>query len=405
MAGQQLTIRSKRKEELYFMKTASYGLLWFGAGLSLAEILIGTEFAPLGFTQGLAAIFLGHCIGCFLLFWVGLIGAKTRLGAMETVKRSFGQKGSLCFSILNVVQLLGWTGIMIYQGSQVANALLPWGSGFWALIIGILIIVWLAIGLKKLTKINWLAMLLLFVLTLFLSKTIIQPSSAGLTFEAGLSFGAAVELAAAMPVSWLPLISDYTKEAEKPLNAALVSTLVYGLTSCWMYAIGLGAALWTGTSEIAPMLQQAGSGLVGIIIVVFATVTTTFLDAYSTGISGTAINARINFRLAAIVVTILGTLSAIFYPLESLSNFLYFIGSVFAPMAAILIADYFILHQNYYNKNWVISRLIIFIIGFIAYRYLMQVDLIIGNTLPDMLFTLLLTVGVGKIQFNKQISE
>ncbi len=382
------------------LKTTSYGLLWFGAGLSLAEILTGIYFAPLGFTQGLAAILLGHLIGCFLLFWVGLIGAKTRLGAMETVKRSFGQKGSLCFSLANVLQLFGWTGIMIYQGSQVANTLLPWGSWFWALVIGGLIIIWLSIGLKNLTKLNWAAMLLLFALTLILSKVVLHPNPEAFEFEAGLSFGSAVELAAAMPISWLPLISDYTREAEKPLAATLVSTIVYGLISCWMYLIGFGAALWTGAFEITSILQQIGHGLIGITIIVFSTVTTTFLDAYSAGVSSSAISSKINSRLAAVMITILGTLSAIFYPLEDLSDFLYLIGSVFAPMAAILIADYFILHQDHYKENWVINRLIIWLAGFAAYRLLMQADLIVGNTLPDILFTLLLTIGVSKLKFN-----
>ena len=32
------------------------GLIWFGAGVSLAEILTGTYFAPLGFQKGLLAI-------------------------------------------------------------------------------------------------------------------------------------------------------------------------------------------------------------------------------------------------------------------------------------------------------------------------------------------------------------
>ena len=31
-------------------------LIWFGAGVSIAEILTGTYFAPLGFAKGLAAI-------------------------------------------------------------------------------------------------------------------------------------------------------------------------------------------------------------------------------------------------------------------------------------------------------------------------------------------------------------
>ena len=34
----------------------SNGLIWFGAGVSLAEILTGTYFAPLGFGKAMAAI-------------------------------------------------------------------------------------------------------------------------------------------------------------------------------------------------------------------------------------------------------------------------------------------------------------------------------------------------------------
>ena len=69
----------------------SNGLIWFGAGVSIAEILTGTYFAPLGMKQGFLAIILGHIIGCILLFLAGLIGGYTKKSAMETVKMSFGQ--------------------------------------------------------------------------------------------------------------------------------------------------------------------------------------------------------------------------------------------------------------------------------------------------------------------------
>ncbi|MBR0179242.1 MAG: cytosine permease, partial [Firmicutes bacterium] len=92
------------------------GLIWFGAGVSIAEILTGTYFAPLGFGKGILAILIGHIIGCGLLFLAGLIGGRVRKSAMETVKMSFGQKGSLLFACLNILQLVGWTAIMIYDG-------------------------------------------------------------------------------------------------------------------------------------------------------------------------------------------------------------------------------------------------------------------------------------------------
>ena len=45
------------------------GLIWFGAGVSIAEILTGTYFAPLGFQKGLLAIIIGHIIGCACSLW------------------------------------------------------------------------------------------------------------------------------------------------------------------------------------------------------------------------------------------------------------------------------------------------------------------------------------------------
>ena len=94
------------------------GLIWFGAGVSIAEILTGTYLAPLGMGKGLLAIIVGHIIGCLMLFLAGVIGGKVRKSAMETVKMSFGQKGSILFAVLNVLQLVGWTAIMFTAGTD-----------------------------------------------------------------------------------------------------------------------------------------------------------------------------------------------------------------------------------------------------------------------------------------------
>ena len=119
------------------------GLIWFGAGVSLAEILTGTYFAPLGFQKGIWAIIIGHIIGCLMLFFAGLIGGKVRKSSMETVKQSFGSKGGLLFSVLNVLQLVGWTAIMIYDGAISATSIFNTGRWVWCLVIGALIVLWI----------------------------------------------------------------------------------------------------------------------------------------------------------------------------------------------------------------------------------------------------------------------
>ncbi len=372
------------------------GLIWFGAAVSIAEILTGTYFAPLGLGKGLLAIVIGHIIGCVLLFLAGLIGGMTRRSAMDTVKMSFGAKGCVLFALLNVIQLVGWTAIMIFDGAMAANEI--WGVGLWiwCIVIGALIALWISIGVQNLGKLNLVAMLALLILTIVLGYVIFGGNALPAAVGEGMSFGAAVELSVAMPLSWLPVISDYTREAEKPVGATAVSVLVYGVVSSFMYVIGMGAALFTGESDVALIMAKAGLGVVGLGVVVLSTVTTTFLDAWSAGISSEAIQKKWSGKHVALLATVIGVLGAIFLPLSDITDFLYFIGSVFAPMIAIQIADFLILKNNRDEKTFDAVNLVVWLIGFIAYRYLMTLDIPIGNTLPDMLFTAVLCVLVNK---------
>ena len=379
------------------------GLIWFGAGVSIAEILTGTYFASLGMAKGILAILLGHLIGGALFFLAGYIGAKTRRSAMETVKMSFGQKGGLLFSLLNVLQLVGWTAIMIYDGALASNGIFNAGSWVWALVIGLLIVVWILVGITNLGTINKITMAALFILTLILCKVIFfgYAAVAAVSGEA-MSFGAAVELAVAMPLSWLPLISDYTREAEHPFGATLASALSYSAVSCWMYIIGMGAAIYTGEGDIAVIMVKAGLGVAALAILVLSTVTTTFLDAYSAGISSESLSGKIKGKWVAVAVALIGIVCAIAFPMDDITGFLYLIGSVFAPMVAVQIADWFILRRDCFDRAFSGRNLVIWLIGFVLYRLLMQVDIVVGCTLPDMVVVVLLCVAADKLLPKKE---
>ena len=234
------------------------GLIWFGAAVSIAEILTGTLIAPIGFERGFAAIIIGHIAGCVPLCLTGLIGGMTRRSAMDTVKIAFGRDGALFFAALNVLQLVGWTAVMIYSGAEAAESVLALGVNVWRAVICGLIVVWIFIGLKNLSRINIAAMGALFALSAVLCCVVLRGGAVPAALGGGLSFSAAVELSAAMPLSWLPLISDYTRNAERPAAASFASTLVYFAVSCWMYVIGMSAALFTGESDIARILFGDG---------------------------------------------------------------------------------------------------------------------------------------------------
>lgn len=385
----------------------SNGLIWFGAGVSMSEILTGTYFAPLGIKTGLFAILIGHIIGGILLFLAGYLGAKTRNNAMETVAVSFGRKGNLPFSVLNILQLAVWLAILNYDGALAANGIFSVGAGVWCAVIGVLLLLWVLVGLKRLEKINMVAMTALFLMTLVLCFVIVTRGNFGTLFNGSsvnkdvLTFGAAIELSAAMPLSWIPVISDYTSNSTKPVKATVVSTIVYCLVSCWMYLIGMSAAIGMGTSDIAQISLRAGLGVVGLLIILFSTVTTNFLAAHSAGVSGEVIgesfSKHINGKYLSILVVLLGTIAAILYPMDNIEDFLYLINSVFAPMIAVMIADFFFNKKRSVTKEWDWTNLIVWLIGLSLYRVLMHVDIVIGYTLPDIVITAVLCVIVHRI--------
>ncbi|SOB71995.1 Permease for cytosine/purines, uracil, thiamine, allantoin [Anaerobutyricum hallii] len=385
----------------------SNGLIWFGAGVSMSEILTGTYFAPLGIKTGLFAILIGHIIGGILLFLAGYLGAKTRNNAMETVAVSFGRKGNLPFSVLNILQLAGWLAILNYDGALAANGIFSVGAGVWCAVIGILLLLWVLVGLKRLEKINMVAMTALFLMTLVLCFVIVTRGNFGTLFNGSsankdaLTFGAAIELSAAMPLSWIPVISDYTSNSTKPVKATVVSTIVYCLVSCWMYLIGMSAAIGMGTPDIAQISLRAGLGVVGLLIILFSTVTTNFLAAHSAGVSGEVIgesfSKHINGKYLSVLVVLIGTIAAILYPMDNIEDFLYLINSVFAPMIAVMIADFFFNKKRSVTKEWDWTNLIVWLIGLSLYRVLMHVDIVIGYTLPDIVITAVLCVIVHRI--------
>lgn len=380
--------------------TSANALIWFGAAVSIAEIYTGTLMAPLGMAKGMTAVILGHLAGGFIMYLAALIGGLSGRGAMESVKLSFGEQGAKFFALLNSLQLVGWTAVMIIGGSVslglILNPVLHTSNMVWCTVMGVMIALWIMLDMKSFERVNKFSMALLFALSLVLTWLVFTRGGYHAP-QGTLSFAGAMELSCAMPLSWLPLISDYMRNAKEPRKSAAVSTGVYTLVSCWMYFIGLGVALYTQSTDIGGIMLEAGLGAAGVLIVAFSTVTTTFLDAFSGGISLHLLFPKLKEKAAAILVCALGTYIAIYASSDSYESMLYLISSVFAPMAAVMIADFFILKKSYAGEALCIRNFVVWGAGFALYRYLIVTDFVLGSTLPVIAATILLTIAADKV--------
>lgn len=386
---------------------SGFGLfaLWFGAAVSMAEIFTGGLLAPLGFSEGLKAILLGHLIGGLILILGGYVGAKSKLPAIMSTRISFGRYGSYLFSLLNVLQLIGWTAVMIISGGRAANELGISLFGFdsintWAIAIGIFIGLWIWLGKVGFQKLNVVAVVLLFALTLVLCGVVFQEGSilhVKPTDE--MSFGSALELSIIMPLSWLPLISDYTRFAKSKKGGLIGSFTGYFIGSSLMYAIGLAIALYAQDASVGTMMMALHLGFAALGIVLLSTITTTFLDAYSAGVTFTNIFPQMSERKIALVMAVLGLLVALFTPIEQYENFLYAIGSVFGPLFAIVLSDYFIFKKVQIEPTLAlhVGSLIVWAMGVVLYYQFITLDLPLGSTLPTMLATSIIFIITKKV--------
>ncbi|MBQ7080854.1 MAG: cytosine permease [Fibrobacter sp.] len=372
------------------------GIIWFGVAISVSEIEAGIEIGAAAARDSLwLPLVLGHIFGGILLFFVGLIGARVRLNAMETTKSTFGKHGSKFFAALNTFQLLAWVAVLNAQGaSALAGLNLPISFPFTCVILAALIAAWVYVGIRRSANVTTVVMTALTILLAILSVKLFglgsgSSAAANVASAAGnaatataLKFWNIFEISIAMPISWLPVISDYTKDAEKPVKATAISAIAYTFASLWMYIIGIEISDIGASNNIAQAILLAGLGVPGIIIVVLSTVTTNFLAANSAGESSKAIYSKINPKIAGVIVSFLSAALAISGIMEHYISFLYLIASVFAPMAAVLLVSFYFSKDRTESLGVWLWNIFAWLAGFIAYQVAEHFDSVfLGPTL------------------------
>lgn len=343
------------------------GTIWFGAAVSIAEVEAGCRIGG-----DWTALVLGHLLGGLLLFATGLIGARTRLNAMETTQGSFGRYGIRLFAVLNVLQLVGWTAVMIVQGAAALGCLTESPPAGWCVILALLVVLWMFVGRGGASRLGVICMLLLAALCAVLTVRLLGAGASSGSSEpvTVLGFWPAFEISIALPLSWLPLISDYTKEADRPVTVAAVSAGTYTAVSMWMFSLGF-LLVGSGSSSLVEGVIRQGHGFAGIgfLVILLSSVITTYFDVNSSGESLTAVFKGVRPKFVGIVVAAIGAALAVGGIMDHYVGFLELIASVFAPMAAVLLVDRYLVRRGLAGWN-----LLAWFLGFLSYQALIFLD-------------------------------
>ncbi|MDZ4197847.1 MAG: putative hydroxymethylpyrimidine transporter CytX [Kiritimatiellia bacterium] len=391
------------------MTERDFFLLWAGAAVSLSEIWAGGLLVSFGLVTGMILILLGHALGNVPMTMGGLIGSRHGVPSIVSTRGALGNRGSVFPALLNGIQLVGWTAVMLWIGGQAAAGL----SGgrmrarAWIVALGVLTTLWALARhriWKGLQKVGIALLLLLsMVMTVLSLRTYgwreLWVASAAPT----MSFMLGLDLVIAMPISWMPLVSDYTRHAAVPGRGLRGTGWGYFLVSSWMFAVGLIAAVATGSDAPQIMLLQLMGErhllIPALLIVLLSTLTTTFLDIYSNAVSAQSLFPKWGTRPLALIAGCAGTLLALFFDATRYEGFLLLIGSAFCPLFGVVLTDYFILKKGHYEaadlyrrgRYWYtggfnLRALVVWIAGFLLYRICARSGFVGGSSLPSMGF-------------------
>jgi len=368
------------------------GVLWFDLSVGLLVMVTGALLVPaLGLPNALLAIVVGSLIGCVPLALVALAGEREGVPTMVLLRPVLGERGSFVPSALNVIQLVGWTAVEFWVMGEVANVASVRLFGFesrvlWLAVVAVVCTA-LAIGGPVLVIRRWLERFGIWVLlgtAAWITVEVLGAGDLGAIWnspgEGGLPFWLAVDLVIVMPVSWLPLAADYNRFAKPGSRGALGTYFGYLAGNVWFYALGalLVLAAGAGADPLGiglSMVTLAGGGLVLLALLVGES-DNAFADIYSAAVSTQNVAPEVPQRGLSLAVGVAGFVIALAFSIERYELFLFLLGSVFVPLAAVFLADYFVRRRGRFVEGetfaapeWRWSAFAPWAAGFVVYHW------------------------------------
>ncbi len=338
--------------------------LWFSLGVGLMVLQLGALLAPgLGMAGALLAIASGTAVGVLLLGAVAVIGSDTGLSAMATLRLTLGARGAVLPALLNLLQLVGWGAfeIIVMRDAAALLAARAFGeqsvltsTALWTLCFGALATLLAVAGpltfVRRVLR-KWGIWLLLGACAWLTWNLFDKADLAALWARSGdgsLPFALGFDIAIAMPLSWLPLIADYSRFGRAAARVFGGTALGFFLGNFWLMSLGVAytLAFADGGEVNALLLALAGAGLgIPLLLILLDESENAFADIHSAAVSVGMLSC-LRVEHLALLIGAFCTAIAWVAPLAEYQSFLLLIGSVFAPLFGVVLVDHYLLRRR-----------------------------------------------------------
>lgn len=352
-------------------KWFSLASVWFGGIVSVPALLIGSLLiSSLSFSSAVFAGFIGFGIVVLLMSIISMYAVEQQKSSVSLASNSFGSQGAqIIVGLVIGLSTLGWFGIQSnIAGASFSKIILEttqcnlpvWlSSSFW----GLVMLLTAVFGFKILKWLNYIAVPAIIILIIYGLFIVFKNHDFQevLDFkpENTMSILQAIGLSIGFISVGVVISPDYNRFAASKKDAILGS--LFGILPSALILLSVGAmfAITQGTYDIVEIFASLGFPFLAMSILILATWTSNVMNMYS---SGLAFNGLLNFKASArskttLIVGVIGIVLAAIGLLENFMGFINILTTTVAPIAGVLVADYFFSRtkneEKYPTFNWV----------------------------------------------------
>jgi nucleobase:cation symporter-1, NCS1 family len=321
-------------------------LIFAGANIVATTLQIGASLPGLSLLNAVGVIAAGSVGGALLVALLAPIGSRLRVPSIVATRAALGYRGAQLVAVVLFLTNFVWIALNNVIAASITSRLMhqPAHQGAWAVAIGMVATVIVLGGPRAVGYADRLAVPTLAVAGVVFTVACLRANwpvapphgwSAAATLRG-------FDVVFGYQTSWLLMFGDYSRYSRSGRAAGVAVFAGLGLTALWFIPLGLAGSIIAASSDPGVIVQRLGLGWWGGILIVFATLTTNFVNIYMSALALKSLRPRTPDRAAIWVIGGVGAAISVLSStwLDQMANFTIVLAGLFVPVGGLLLAHF-----------------------------------------------------------------
>lgn len=329
------------------LSVRNYFMLWAALSASFLAFVPGAFLVPaLTLRDAILVTVLGSVAGSAILGGVAAAAAERRYNTVGLLSNTLGIPAAGVIAGFLLLRHIVWATFALAFAANVASHVpgLAGGTAVWAIVLGAFALVLALLPVQTFVRrwIGWFTFWVGFLLIALITVTGITTYGIPVLHDANGLGGwptraQGFDLIAALPLLWLPVVADYSREAASRRDAGYGTFAGAALMTGWYVIVGMLWVFTVSARDVAGFMYALPIGAAGIAVVVALQTNHIAANLYAGSMAGGRFGYRW-FRPALFAIGILAAVLVVVTDALNVEDFALLLAAIFLPLFAVVLA-------------------------------------------------------------------